>query len=319
MKYVLITAARNEESFIAQTLESVTRQTQLPEHWVIVDDGSTDGTAEIVEEYADRFPWISLVCRTTNRRQRHFGGKAEAVNAGFKFLETSEFEIIGNVDADISFGPDLMEYLMQRFGDNPRLGVAGAAYTEENWDSVKDSFEGEHSVHGACQLFRRECFQQLGGYLAVPGGGVDWIAVTTARMLGWETRNFPERYFHHHRNMGTAERSRIGALFDYGMKDYCLGGSPLWQLFRAAYRTGKRPYVLGGLALFMGFAWAAVKRMKRPVSPELMRFHRHEQRRKLAAILGDIVRFNKVEKFHLASRIKNGRDAASFGKTAERL
>jgi biofilm PGA synthesis N-glycosyltransferase PgaC len=298
VKYVLITAARNEELFISKTLDSVTAQTQLPEHWVILDDGSTDRTAEIVEDYVARFPWISLI-RRTHRPNRHFGGKADAVNAGFKFLETAQFDIVGNLDADISFGPDHFEFLLSKFSEDALLGVAGTAYMEKNWDSTKDSFEGETSVHGACQLFRLECFREVGGYMASSAGGVDWIAVTTARMLGWKTRNFSERRFHHHRSMGTAERSALGAMFDYGMKDYFLGGSPIWQLFRVAYRLGKKPYVLGGLALLSGYGWAAMKRMKRPVSKELMRFHRREQMQKLKAIFTCIVRFHKIEKFHL--------------------
>jgi glycosyltransferase involved in cell wall biosynthesis len=298
VKYALITAARNEESFIAKTLDSVTAQTQLPEHWVIIDDGSTDNTAEIIEDYVARFPWISLI-RRTNRPNRHFGGKADAVNAGFKFLEMAKFDIVGNLDADISFGPDHFEFLLSKFYEDPMLGVAGTAYMEKNWDSTRDSFEGETSVHGACQLFRLECFREVGGYMASSAGGVDWIAVTTARMLGWKTRNFPERRFYHHRSMGTAERSPVGAMFDYGMKDYFLGGSLIWQLFRVAYRLGKKPYVLGGLALLAGYSWAALKRTKRPVSQELIRFHRHEQMQKLKAIFKSIARFQKIEKFHL--------------------
>lgn len=298
MKYVLITAARNEESFIGKTLDSVTAQTQLPEHWVIIDDGSTDRTADIVEEYTARFPWISLI-RRAHRPNRHFGGKADAVNAGFKFLKTADFDIVGNLDADISFKPDHFEFLLGKFSGDPLLGVAGTAYMEKNWDSTKDSFEGETSVHGACQLFRLECFREIGGYIANAAGGVDWIAVTTARMLGWKTRNYPERRFHHHRTMGTAERSAVAAMFDYGMKDYFLGGSPIWQLFRVAYRLGKKPYVLGGLALLGGYSCAAIKRMKRPVSKELMRFHRHEQMQKLKAIFKSAVKFHKIEKFYL--------------------
>ena len=298
MKYVLITSARNEESFIAKTLSSVTAQTRLPERWIIVDDGSTDRTAQIVENYAAGFPWITLV-RGPKRQSRHFGGKAEAINAGLDFLKTEQFDIMGNLDADISFGPDHFEFLLRKFSEDPQLGVAGTAYMEKNWDSTKDSFEGETSVHGACQLFRFECFRQIGGYVASPAGGIDWIAVTTARMLGWKTRNFPERRFYHHRSMGTAKRGPIGAMFDYGTKDYYLGGSPVWELFRVVYRLGKKPYLLGGCALFAGYCWAVIRRMKRPVPPELMHFHRKEQMQKLKAIFRTVVRLHKIEKFYL--------------------
>ena len=310
MKYVLITSARNEESHIRKTLDSLVAQTQPPQQWIIVDDGSTDRTAEIIEEYVARVPWISLI-RRVNRPNRNFKGKADAVNSAFKLLEKSEFDLVGNLDADISFGPDHFAFLIQKFREDPQLGVAGTAYMEDHWDSTKDSFEGETSVHGACQLFRRECFAKIGGYTASASGGVDWIAVTTARMLGWKTRNYPDRRFYHHRTMGTAERSPLGAMFDYGMKDYYLGGSPVWELFRVLYRLGKRPYVFGGLALLCGYARAALKRMKRPVSSELICFHRREQMMKLRAIFETLLRLHKIDPFRLAVRPqKSGQQAA---------
>ena len=176
--------------------------------------------------------------------------------------------------------------------------MAGTPFTEVGgYDSTRDSFEGENYVAGPCQLFRYRCFQDIGGYVPNPAGGVDWIAVMTARMKGWTVRAFPERRFHHHRSMGTAERGAVSALFSYGEKDYYLGGSPVWQAFRVAYRLRKRPYVVAGLALGAGYAWAALRRVRRPVSPELMAFHRREQMRKLRAILGRLIRLRKVDNF----------------------
>jgi glycosyltransferase involved in cell wall biosynthesis len=300
VNYVLITSARNEEAFIGKTLDSVVGQTVLPECWVIVDDGSTDDTAEIVERYAARYPWIELV-RLPQRQNRNFAAKVHAFNAGFERVHSLEFEAIGNLDADISFGPDQFEFLLQKLIEDPSLGVTGTAYNEEGFDSTKDSFESENSVHGACQVFRRECFSDIGGYLPSRAGGIDWIAVTTARMKGWKTRNFPERRFCHHRRMGTAERGAVGAMFFYGEKDYYLGGSFTWQLFRVAYRMTKRPLLVGGLALLSGFCWAALRRVERPVASDLMRFHRREQMTKLKGILGSLIKFQKIEKFYLGS------------------
>jgi poly-beta-1,6-N-acetyl-D-glucosamine synthase len=298
VNYVLITSARNEEAFIANTLDSMVNQTVLPERWVIVDDGSTDRTPEIVERHAARYPWIELV-RLPQRKDRNFAAKVHAFNAGLERVCSLEFEAIGNLDADISFGPDQFEFLLGKLIEDPSLGVTGTAYSEEGFDSTKDSFEGENSVHGACQIFRRQCFNDIGGYLPNRAGGIDWIAVTTARMKGWKTRNFPERRFRHHRRMGTAERGAVGAMFSYGEKDYFLGGSFIWQLFRVAYRMTKRPFLVGGLALLSGFCWAAVRRPKRPVSSDFMRFHRREQLTKLKGILGSLIKFRKIEKFYL--------------------
>ena len=294
MNYVLITPARNEEAFIERTIQSVIAQTRRPLRWVIVDDGSTDSTAGIVEQYARVQPWIELV-RRPSRPNRDFAGKVHAFNAGMERLKDLQVDLIGNLDADISFGPDLFEFLVEQFRRAPKLGVAGAAYTQDGWDSMKDSFEGEITVHGACQLFRAECFHQIGGYVPNAAGGIDWIAVTTARMHGWTTRNFPERRYHHHRWLGTAERSVVGAMFDYGAKDYYLGGSPLWEVCRVVYRSTKKPLLVGGAGLACGYVWAALRRMERPVSPELMRFHRGEQKQRLKAIFGSLLRFRLRE------------------------
>lgn len=297
MKYILITAARNEELFITKTLDSVVTQTALPERWIIIDDGSTDRTAEIVESYAKRHPWIQLL-RRPRRVDRNFAGKVQAVTAGLDQARSLEFEIIGNLDADISFEPDYMEFLLQRLSEDGELGVAGTPFTQDGgYDSARDSFEGDNYVAGPCQLFRYRCFQEIGGYVPNPAGGVDWIAVMTARMKGWKVRAFPEKRFHHYRTMGTAGRGTLGALFSYGEKDYYLGGSPVWQLFRVAYRMGKKPVLLGGLALLLGYVWAALRRVNRVVSPELMRFHRHEQMKKLRAVFCTLLRFEKVNSF----------------------
>jgi len=297
MKYVLITPAHNEERFITKTLESMAAQTLLPERWIIVNDGSTDKTADIAAKYARRFPWIELVHRSP-RLDRHFGAKVDAFNAGLERVGPVEFDVIGNLDADLSFDPEYLGFLIGKFAEDPRLGVAGTPFTEDSgYDTARDSFEGKNHVAGGCQLFRRPCFEEIGGYIPNPAGGIDWIAVTTARMKGWKTRSFPEKRFHHYRSLGTAGKSNWAASFSYGEKDYYLGGSPLWQLFRVAYRATKQP--IDGLALLSGYCWGAIRRIERPVSSELMRFHRREQTNKLRAIFRSLLRFRKVNNFSL--------------------
>jgi glycosyltransferase involved in cell wall biosynthesis len=300
VKYVLISSARNEGAFIEKTLASMVAQTLLPERWVIVDDGSNDRTAEIVEPYARAHSWIEFV-RRPQHLDRSFAGKVHAFNAGHERVRSLEFDVIGNLDADLSFDSDYLAFLMQKFADDPALGVAGTPFLENGYDSARDSFEGENHVAGGCQLFRRECFEQIGGFIPNRAGGVDWIAVTTARMKGWKTRSFPEKRFHHYRTLGTAERSSVAASFSYGEKDYYLGGSPIWQLFRVAYRMTKPPVLIDGLALLAGYSWAALCRTKRPVSDDLMRFHRKEQMKKLSAIFRTILRFKKLDSFRLAT------------------
>ena len=297
MKYVLITPAHNEEAFIERTLASMVAQTQLPERWVIVDDGSTDRTAQIVEGYASRYQWIELF-RMPERIDRSFAGKVHAFNAGLERVRSLEFDVIGNLDADLSFDPEYLRFLIGKFAEDRRLGVAGTPCTEDDgYDTARDSFEGENHVAGGCQLFRRQCFEEVGGYIPNRGGGIDWIAVTTARMKGWKTRSFPEKRFHHYRSLGTAGKSNWAASFSYGEKDYYLGGSPVWQLFRVAYRATKQP--IEGFALLSGYCWAAIRRIERPVSRELLRFHRREQMKRLRAIFRTLLACKKVDSFHL--------------------
>jgi glycosyltransferase involved in cell wall biosynthesis len=299
MKYVLITPAHNEEAFIRKTLASMVAQTVPPECWIIVDDGSTDQTAEIVQHYTRCHSWIELV-RRQQRPDRNFASKAHAVNAGLERVDSLQFDIVGNLDADVSFEPDYMEFLMRKFSEDLDLGVAGTPFTQDgDYDSSKDSFEGENYVAGPCQLFRRQCFQEIGGYVPNRAGGVDWIAVMTARMNGWKVRSFSDKRYHHHRTLGTAGKGALRALFSYGEKDYYLGGSPVWELFRVGYRMTKKPALTGGLALLCGYCWAAMRRMKRAVTPELMKFHRRDQMKKLRAIFVTLLRFKKVDSFRL--------------------
>jgi glycosyltransferase involved in cell wall biosynthesis len=297
MQYVLITSARNEAALIEYTLRSVTAQTSPPQRWVIVDDSSTDDTAAIVSRYAQEHPWIELMARPP-RRERSFAGKAEAVNNVWARLRSLNAAVVGNLDADVSFEPDYIDFLLRKFDAEPDLGVAGTPFLEgDHYDSARDSFEGENYVAGPFQLFRRQCFDDIGGYVPHAAGGVDWIAVMTARMLGWKVRAFPDRRFRHHRTLGTAQRGEVAALFSYGEKDYYLGGSPVWQLFRVAYRMAKRPYVVGGLALGAGYTWAALRRVRRPVSPALMAFHRRDQMRKLRAVGRRLITLRRIDAF----------------------
>jgi hypothetical protein len=142
----------------------------------------------------------------------------------------------------------------------------------------------EH-VSGACQLFRRACFEAIGGYVAVKTGGVDHIAVITARMKGWKTRTFTERVCRHHRELGAAQHGPLRAKFRDGVLDYLLGSHPLWELLRTSYQMTRRPRVLGGLTLLAGYTSAMVRRLERPVSRELVAFRRREQRQRMRALV----------------------------------
>jgi glycosyltransferase involved in cell wall biosynthesis len=303
LEYVLITPARNEADFIEKTLQSVVAQTVLPKRWVIVSDGSTDGTDDMVRRYQSGREWLELV-RLPERAERNFAAKVEAFNAGYERVKNVSFDIVGNVDADISFCEDFFAYLLEQFEKMPGLGVAGTHYIEGDFHSYTDSYINVHHVNGQCQLFRRACFEDIGGYAPIKGGGIDWVAVTTARMKGWQTYSFGERIFYHHRKMGTAGSSEIMARFHYGKKDYFLGGHPLWQVFRGTFQLAKKPYVVGGLALMFGYAWYWVSGHKRAISPELMAFNRREQMARLRGLLSGRLGRNREGTLAVATKTK---------------
>ncbi len=286
--YVLITPARNEERYIEATIRSVIAQTVLPSVWIVVSDGSTDATDEIVRRYAADYPWIELI-RMPESRDRSFAAKAGCFNAAYERLRSRTFDLVGNLDADITLPADYYDFLLGKFSSMPRLGVAGTPFVEDSDQpgshTYSHRFADVQHVSGACQIFRRDCFEEVGGYTPIKGGGIDWVAVTTARMRGWQTRTFLERTCHHHRKMGTATRNPLMARFKHGQEDYYLGGHPLWQVLRGVFQMKARPYFLGGLFLMLGYFWAMVRRLPRPIPPELAAFHRTEQLMRLRKMI----------------------------------
>jgi glycosyltransferase involved in cell wall biosynthesis len=250
--------------------------------WVIVSDGSTDGTDEIVSRYVAEHPWMELV-RMPERSERHFAGKVHAFNAGYARVKGVPYDIIASLDADISFDDDYFAFLLNQLARDPSLGVVGTPFKDRSMYDYR--FVSIEHVSGACQVFRRACFEDIGGYVPVKGGGIDHIAVITARMKGWKTRTFTEKICLHHRHLGSAKYNRLMARFRVGVQDYALGSHPAWQGFRTIYQMTQRPFVIGALALLAGYVWAMVRRSQRPVSSELVEFRRREQMRRLRTFI----------------------------------
>ena len=302
LKYVVVTPARNEARFIELTLKSVTNQTVLPRKWVIVSDGSTDGTDEIVKKYMARHPWIELL-RMPERAERHFAGKVHAFNAGYAKVRDTENDIIVSLDADISFEDDYFGFLLEKLSADEGLGLVGTPFRELSGEIYDYRFVNIEHVSGACQVFRRECFEAIGGYMPVKGGSIDHIAVITARMKGWKTRTFTEKSCLHYRTMGTAGRSLLKSRFKLGVKDYSIGNHPMWEFFRAARQMTQPPVLTGGLALAAGYLWGVVGRVPRPVSSDLIAFHRREQMQRLS-------RFMRRNRSVVGDNVNSARSAA---------
>ena len=283
LRYAIITPARNEAQYIELTIRSMVVQSHLPIRWVIVSDGSTDGTDEIVRKYTAQYPWIELL-RMPDRQERHFAGKVHAFNAGYERVRPLAPDIIGNLDADVSFGPEHFSFLIGKMEENRKLGVAGAPFREGLFQ-YDYRFTNIENVWGGCQLFRRECFEEIGGYMPLKGGCIDHIAVLSARLHGWQTRTFTDKVCLHHRQMGTALNSNLKARFKLGVKDYSVGNHALWELFRTVYQMKYRPYVIGGLALGFGYASSLFRRAPVLIPDDVVSFVRREQMQRLTKLI----------------------------------
>jgi len=284
LKYVLITAARNEEDFIEKTIKSVINQTILPKTWIIVSDGSTDRTDEIVESYSSKFDFIKLMW-STGEKVRSFGSKAKAVMYAYNNLMNHDFEFIGNLDADISFDSTYYENIFNEFERDEKLGVAGGV----RFDFCDGSFRrlpcASNSVGGPFQLFRRNCFDQVGGYSPLKYGGIDAAAEMTARMLGWKVQSFTEYKLYHHRCTGSWGGDTIKYRIRTGFKFYSLGYITLFITLKFLKETFRRPVIIGSLLSICAYFWATIFRFEKQISEDVIIFLRKEQKERLKSFL----------------------------------
>ena len=278
-RYVLVTPAKNEEAYIEKTIQAVLSQTILPQKWVIVSDGSTDRTDELVAEYAQKYDFITLLRASDSGDQsaRNFGSKVSAFRAGYHLIVDTPHNFVGNLDADVTFDPDYFEQILRRFQVNLRLGLAGGLIFELNDGKYLPQQMSLMSVAGAVQLFRRQAYESFGGYLPIKGGGVDAAAEIMTRMHGWEVQSFPEIRVLHHRRVSTGGKSVLHTRFRQGVTNYLLGYHPVFHIASCLRRLNESPYALGGIARLGGYGWASLKRYKRVVPDEVVKFLRAEQ------------------------------------------
>lgn len=278
--YVLMTAAHNEEAFIEKTISSVLAQTVLPKRWVIVSDGSTDRTDQIIEGFLKQHEFIHFL-KVPRPAGRNFGSKGMALQRGIKLLDGISFEFIGNLDADVAVGPAYFETLMNHFERDSKLGLAaGFIHEQQNGEFRSRRANRPDSVPHGAQLVRRECYTAIGGYSVFEHGGEDWYAQQCAKMNGWRAEAIPALAVFHHRHTGTANKP-LRNHFRSGRMDYSFGSDPVFELMKCAVRAGEKPWLVGAVTRFLGFVWSGVRREKRPVPREFINFLRKEQRAKI--------------------------------------
>lgn len=273
--YVLLTAAYNEEAYIEETIRSVLAQIVRPTIWVIVSDGSTDRTDEIVQGYAKSYSFIHFVRREKDQSHQ-FASKVFALRAGLRALTLDNTQFIGHLDADLSLGPYYFHDLLRKFGGDPTLGIAGGWYFESNRGRLrKCPGYSLTSVPGGIQTFRRECYEEIGDMVPIEYGGEDWYAEVRARMCGWRVQSFSDLRVSQQRDLGMAS-SRLRYCYRQGFMDFALGSHPIFELLKLARRITWRPYFVGALARLSGFLLAHVIG-RRVAPPEFVTFLRKEQ------------------------------------------
>ncbi len=273
-KYVVITPVRDEEANLQFTIQCMLGQSMRPTEWVIVDDGSTDKTGSIIDEFASRHPWIRPVHRANRGFRKSGGGVVEAFNDGYRAVECVDWEFIVKFDGDLSFRPDYFEKCLARFAADPKLGIGGGAiYHMINGEETLERCPEFH-VRGATKIYRKACWEAIGGFWPAPGW--DTADEIKANRLGWATRNFPELRLTHHRKTGSADGLWKGPVKN-GRANYVCGYHPLFMLGKCLRRLTMKPYIVGSAALFYGFISGYLKRIPQIDDPDTIKYLRRQQ------------------------------------------
>jgi len=277
-RYVVITPVRDEEKFIERTIRSMVEQTIRPAEWVIVNDGSSDRTGEILDRFAREYEWIRVVHRQNRGFRKSGGGVVEAFNDGLRVMQAADWEFIVKLDGDLTFDPDYFERCFECFERDPKLGIGGGTISSvQNGQEQIEEVPHFH-VRGATKIYKRVCWDGIGGLWVAPGW--DTIDEVKANMLGWTTHSFPEISLHQQRPTGTSE-SRWKDLVKCGRARYVSGYHPLFMLSSCALRIFRRPFVWGSAGLMYGYLTGYIQRSPQVDDPRFIKYLRDQQMRRL--------------------------------------
>ncbi len=277
-KYVVISPVRDEEELIGRTIESVVQQSLRPSQWIIVDDGSRDGTGAVIDEYARRYPWITVVHRPDRGFREPGTGVIGAFYSGYEAVDVSDWEFIVKLDGDLTLRPDYFQKCLAEFAEDPSLGIGGGVvghiYDGAMFIEPNPSFH----VRGATKIYRRACWEAIGGLLKAPGW--DTVDELKANMLGWTTRSFSHLSVLQARPTGAMNGIWRNAVKN-GRANYITGYHPVFMVLKCLGRARRRPYVISGVGLMYGYVQAFLTNIPRVPDQDLIRYTRKQQLRKL--------------------------------------
>ena len=271
-RYVIVSPVKDEEKYIEETIKSVIEQTVKPTKWIIVDDGSQDNTPEIINKYSREYDWIKIIKIERDTKREPGPAIINAFNKGYELFKNEYFDFIVKLDCDLKFDSNYFEQLLSRFKVNEKLGIASGIYYEkkdQHWVPIKMP---DYHAAGASKVARKECFEQIGGFL--PSRGWDTIDEIKAQMMGWETCHYKDLKMYHLKTEG----SGIGQLQTYIMLGeiyYLTGGSKLFFLMKLLHRTiFSKPLVIGAFAMLFGYIKPLINRRELLVSREEAKFYK---------------------------------------------
>ena len=279
-RYIIITPVRNEGGHFSEMIASMVAQTARPLMWVIVDDGSSDETGALADRAARDHVWIQVVHRIDRGFRQQGGGVIQAFSEGFELCKDLPWEFAVKFDGDLSFDGNYFESCLARFAQNPKLGIGGGVVCKsENGGLVVES-QGDPRFHvrGATKIYRRACWDQIGGLLKAPGW--DTVDELKANMLGWETATFYDLKLRQHKDTGSAD----GAWRNWvknGLANYVSAYHPLFMLVKCVKRAFARPHLLGAAGLAYGFIGGYFRRTPRVADAAFVHYVHGQQFRKL--------------------------------------
>lgn len=279
--YVIITPVRDEVKYVRQTIRSVAEQTIRPAKWIVVDDGSTDGTSELLDSFTQSNDWATVVHRQNRGRRVAGGGVVQAFNEGYALVKNDHWQFVVKLDGDLSFAPDYFEKCFREFQLDERLGIAGGAVMSVVEGEVREDSPGDPPFHvrGATKIYRRACWQHVAPLLAAPGW--DTIDEVKANRFGWRTRTLRDLHVIQHKPTGSAD-GQWRNWFKNGRANYVTGYDPMFMLAKSAKRAfASKPYFVESSALLAGFFSGYVNRLPQVEDRETIRYLRKEQRKRL--------------------------------------
>ena len=277
-KYIIISPVRNEVEFIGTTILSVINQTVKPLKYIIVNDGSTDGTDGIISKYVREYDWITTVNRPPKEHSPG-GGVVDAFYDGYKLIDDDDWDFVIKLDGDLKFEPDYFESLLVLFDKNPRLGMAsGKTYQIKKGQPVLDIMPDDH-VRGPAKMYKRKCWEDIGGLRKVLGW--DTLDELKAQLLGWETRSYSELVLIHYKPIGFKQKKIVKREIKAGERQYYLGYLPLFAILRGFYRMFQKPFFIAGLLNIYGFVTAGIIKSERLDDRDIIRHLRKKQMERL--------------------------------------